>query len=920
MKHNPGLLGEDALVAGFVARERELTDLLEVVRENTGPANQHVLLIGPRGSGKTTLALRVAAGVRRDPQLAGAVYPLVFAEEAYEVHSAGSLWLEALHHLGRQTGSPRWREAYAQLRGERDPTRLRTLALGELRDFCEAEGKRLLVIVENLGPLIDRQLDEAEAWALRHTLQTEPRIMLLATATSRFDGIDRSDQAMFDLFRVVTLEPLGAAACAALWQRVTGRALAEPRGRALEVLTGGNPRLLTLLAAIAGDAPLDALVLDLTRLIDEQTPYFKSNIDALAPQEQRVFAALAELWEASTAREVAERTRLPVNTVSAVLGRLESAGVVTAIEISPRRKRYQLAERLYNIYYALRRGGGGEERVRFAVDFIAAYYDPDALIDKLLALAEEALSVPPAARGVRLDAFFGLYDRLARTHGALIHPRLPPAFLGLPEVSPERRARLEADAERARGDAAWGLDVCRAWCEEHRVLRELLAAARTSPELRRCGEEWVAAWLGDRSFLEVFRGLRQRSSHIFRALRKLSSRVRRSCRAALRGSPSWVDIVVSAGLAAFWYDDETLLEQVLAAAEARWPASPWPRLLRADAAAEEPEVLAVLLAAVIDAHRADAWLPVAAGLLLEIRDAPELAAYLYRRSPIIQQLLALARAFAEIREELLDLEQAIIRHPGSADLALLLEPAIWLGLYAWLARSAARVGRWSDAAAILEVARESGLWSPSLRLTYGLALQRCSRVEEGRESWRRVFEEPSEDWRLEVAIAAARVEAREPEAALAAFARSWRAFCAAEGGEATLSDRVDAWLAPVEEHLPGHRFPRTFAAMLGAAPLALRAELDAVLAAPIRTRELRQRAIGAALALALHEPQEVVRRLRTSPAAASVEPLIVGIARFLGEEVRAPPEVSDVADDIAGSLRLVSGLAALVRSASEPRR
>lgn len=911
MKHNPGLLGEEALVAGFVARERELADLVEVVRENTGPANQHVLLIGPRGSGKTTLALRVAAAVRGDPELARAVYPLVFAEEAYEVHSAGSLWLEALDHLGRQTGARRWREAYAQLRGETDPVRLRTLALGELRDFCEDEGKRLLVIVENLGPLIDRQLDEAEAWALRHTLQTEPRIMLLATATSRFDGIDRSDQALFDLFRTFTLEPLGAAACAALWQRITGRAVEELRGRALEILTGGNPRLLTLLAEVAADAPLDALADDLTRLIDEQTPYFKSNIDALAPQEQRVFAALAALWAASTAREVAERTRLPVNTVSAVLARLESAGIVTAIEISPRRKRYQLAERLYNLYYALRRRGGAEERVRFVVDFIAAYYEPEALVDRLVALAEQTLTASAAERPARLHAFFGLYERLARSHGGLIHPRLPAAFLGLPELSAERRAQLAADGERARSDTAWFFELCQAVCEEHRVLREFVAAARTSPELRRCGDALVAVMRGEAPVQALRQLLEERSAQIFRALRKLSSRLRRSCRAALAAEPSWIDVVASATLGFFWFDDEGLIEGALAAAAKRWPASPWPRLFLA--LEDEPVRTAVALAAVVDAHPTDPWLPIGAGVILEIEERPELAAQFYRSSPIVARLVELARALAEIREEALDLERPILTEPGSSYLAFLLERSMWPHVYAWLGRCAARVGRWSDAAAILEVAREIGAWSPSLRLLYGLALQRCGRVEEGHEVWRRVFEEAVEDWRVEVAIAGARVALGEPDAALAAFTRSWRGFCAGAASEAGLHERVEAWLAPMVESLPGHQLPRGFAAMLRAEPAALRAELDRLLAAPLRSREDRQRVIGAALALALRAPQEALQRLRAAPAAASVEPLIVGLARFLGEEVRAPPEVSDVAADIAGNLRLASGLYTLVR-------
>ena len=61
MKYNPAFLGDEALIRSFVARHHEFELVLEVIRENTGDASQHVLIIGPRGSGKTTLALRTAA-------------------------------------------------------------------------------------------------------------------------------------------------------------------------------------------------------------------------------------------------------------------------------------------------------------------------------------------------------------------------------------------------------------------------------------------------------------------------------------------------------------------------------------------------------------------------------------------------------------------------------------------------------------------------------------------------------------------------------------------------------------------------------------------------------------------------------------------------------------------------------------------
>lgn len=66
-----------------------------------GGSNVHTLVIGPRGSGKTHLLLRVAAHVRQDAAWAG-IFPIVFAEENYEVATCGEFWLECLNRLSDQ--------------------------------------------------------------------------------------------------------------------------------------------------------------------------------------------------------------------------------------------------------------------------------------------------------------------------------------------------------------------------------------------------------------------------------------------------------------------------------------------------------------------------------------------------------------------------------------------------------------------------------------------------------------------------------------------------------------------------------------------------------------------------------------------------------------------------------------------------
>ena len=352
-KYNPAFLSDNELVHSFFLRQKDCQLILETIDGNANMSiNQHLLIVGPRGMGKTTLVLRIAAEIRADVERSKQWYPLAFAEESYPVTTAGEFWLEALCHLARQTGEARWQRAYAELQTERDDVRLRERALAQLLDFADGQHQRLLLIVENMQMLLGEQLKSADAWAIRHTLQNEPRILLLATATSIFTEIKNIKEALYEQFQLVDLQPLETMnECRAFWAAKTGITLDGKCIRPIRILTGGNPRLLAIIADFAARSSFDELMTNLTQLVDDHTDYFKSHLEYLPVKERKVFVALAEIWDPATARDVARVARVDVNVASADLLRLVSRGAVVITEECGRTKKYQLAERLYNLYY-----------------------------------------------------------------------------------------------------------------------------------------------------------------------------------------------------------------------------------------------------------------------------------------------------------------------------------------------------------------------------------------------------------------------------------------------------------------------------------------------------------------------------------------------------------------------------------------
>ena len=203
---------------------------------------------------------------------------------------------------------------------------------------------------------------------------------------------------------------LDTSECAVLWETVSGQRRPPETIRSLEILTGGSPRLLAILARFGAGLSFRELMGNLLDLVDDHTEYFKSHLESLPAQERRVYLALADLWKPALTKEIADRARIETSKCSAQLARLIERGTVLVAGGSARRKQYYLSERLYNVYYLLRRRRRPDHLIEALIRFMASYYSPRELVDIGVRMAHEAEDLDPGMQSLYRSAFAQLME------------------------------------------------------------------------------------------------------------------------------------------------------------------------------------------------------------------------------------------------------------------------------------------------------------------------------------------------------------------------------------------------------------------------------------------------------------------------------------------------------------------------------
>lgn len=388
--YNPALLRREELIRSFVVRHGELEELVDRVR--SAPADQapqHVLILGWRGMGKTTLLHRLGYAVEDDPELRASWLPVLFDEEQLNVGELADFWLNTLEMLSIAAGDRTIRARTDQLSSTLKGRRLEEAAYEALAETARLFDRRLLLLVDNVDLVLSRINPDRESSRLREILQHEPWLMLVGTSSNAIESTYDYGKAFYEMFRVLELAPLDERQTIAMLADLAVRYEASDVTRTIQedptkikklrLLMGGNPRTAGLLFGVLQEGPTGDFKTQLERLLDSSTSLYKERLENLPVQSQRVFVALAQRWEPATAVQIAADLRVDRGVVSGQLHRLVEKGLVEKVKLSRRALGFQVKERFFNIWCLMRGGRRSRRRLRWLVEAVDLLYDTERI-------------------------------------------------------------------------------------------------------------------------------------------------------------------------------------------------------------------------------------------------------------------------------------------------------------------------------------------------------------------------------------------------------------------------------------------------------------------------------------------------------------------------------------------------------------
>lgn len=387
-KYTPDEMSEDEFLKRFVVRLEIFQEIFDDIKSSDySIPNQHYIIIGQRGQGKTSLLRKIEIEVKNDDKLSTFLLPIKFAEEQYQIRSLSRFWEEIADYL-QSLYTDIFPTILDDMEEHFEDEDYELKAFSYLENVIKKSDKKLLLLIDNIDELIAK-MSEKEQRQLREVLLSSSSFRIIGGSTKMLEQHYDYSKPFYEFFKIIKLKGfdkkeskkflLSLAQEYEYKQKI--EEIIENNPERIEVirqLTGGVPRTLVMLFEIFLDDSGDAFE-DLLRILDEVTPLYKHRMDDLPTQLQEIVHTLAINWDGMLTSEIVKKTRIESKAVSAQLKKLEKYEIIESESIG-KNNIYKIKERFFNIWYLMRFGRKKDrQRVSWLINFLTSWCTKEEL-------------------------------------------------------------------------------------------------------------------------------------------------------------------------------------------------------------------------------------------------------------------------------------------------------------------------------------------------------------------------------------------------------------------------------------------------------------------------------------------------------------------------------------------------------------
>ena len=398
-RYSPGNMDRQSLEALFVGRGDIMEDVLSrVITSIRSQAKHYVLLVGPRGSGKThflALAYHLSMDRLEAAKVRDSVVVALLKEEEWGVASFLDLVVRILRALADEAP-----EISADIdriydRFSKGHADAEAFAIARLREHTR--DKTLLLLCENLVDLFDGLGDEGQQrW--RATIQEDGNWTIVASTPSLFAAVTLQDNPFYGFFTIRALEKidfetgLELLAKKAAYESKTKLAdfirtpLGRARVRAIHHVAAGNHRAYVVLFDFLNKESLEDLVGPFMDMVDDLTPYYQDRMRQLAPAQRKIVEFLCLEGKPTTIKDISTPCLMSQQTAAKQIGELDAAGFVDRTRVG-RNTYCELSEPLMRICIEVK--DNKTEHFRLFVEFLRYWFTNRELEQRYAELQRE---------------------------------------------------------------------------------------------------------------------------------------------------------------------------------------------------------------------------------------------------------------------------------------------------------------------------------------------------------------------------------------------------------------------------------------------------------------------------------------------------------------------------------------------------